>query len=108
MPPTAGGAKKELQVCAVGQTPPHVGEPGVPHGVLPAGRHAHVPSGGSSPKLAHSSPAGHVPLQVGPLSPHGTGRPRRLASEQSASGGAAALVASKRFASLRVAVAPSK
>src|SRR5262245_52378095 len=69
--------------------PPQVGASGCPHGVLPIGRHTHWRPEKTD---AHSSPAAHVPLHAGTVSPQlGSGGPPSVVPLQSA--GAAALAA---------------
>ena len=86
LPPSTGGEKMAPQLvpAPAGQSPPHAGGPGVPHGVLPIGRQPQVLSGKVSPKLTHSSPAGHVPPQEGFDSPHGVVGPTQWQPENPA------------------------
>ena len=68
-PPKIGRLRTGSQDSPLGHAPPHTGAPGLPHGVLPVGRHTQ-PGNGPGPTAAHSSPAGHVPLHAGAVSPH--------------------------------------
>src|SRR5512145_338076 len=85
-PPSDGGEKMAPQLVPLpaGQSPPHAGGPGEPHGVLPVGRQPQLLSGKASPKLTHSSPAGHVPPQVGFDCPHGVAGPTQWQPENPA------------------------
>jgi hypothetical protein len=69
-PPKIGRLRTGSHDRPLGHAPPHTGAPGLPHGVLPVGRHTQ-PGNGPGPTAAHSSPTGHVPLHAGPVSPHG-------------------------------------
>ena len=85
-PPRADGGKRPLHVVPAGQAPPQTGAPGVPHGVLPVGMQPHVFSGEANPELVHVSPAGHAPLHVGFVCPHGIEGDTQWQTEEKPSG----------------------